>query len=200
MKKIFILLFALITLSANAQTTAYEGVINVSTTMFGMTIPLSTLDGTLYVTKQDDGNYTININNFHLTMSGEELYVGNITVADIAAEVADDGLITLASEQNITIPAGDDPADAEWMGPDLGEVPVTVNGEISGDNIYLYLTIPVVMDVDVTFEGVAVEEDGIQAVSSTVKYSSGTPYTLQGTKAGNNYKGVVIQDGRKVLK
>ncbi len=226
MKKIFTFIFALMALAANAQTTQYNGVVDIYAVLFGVESPLCTQENTIDVTKQDDGNYTITLDNFHLTMYGIEMYIGNVCLVDIEA-TEEDGAITLSTEQTIEVPAGDDPEGVTWMGPDLGEVKVTLEGTISDDTIKLAITIPVGMDVKVYFEVSALEdeepepepdpepepepepdpepdpdpspEDGIQSVSTTV-ISNGTPYTLQGVKAGANYKGIVIEDGRKVLK
>ena len=76
------------------------------------------------------GNINFALKNFILSVETESLYVGNIAVSDIAVE--SDG--TFAYTGSITISKGDTPAGADWMGPDLGNVPLELKGRFVGED------------------------------------------------------------------
>lgn len=92
-----------------------------------------------------DGSYSLELKNFKL----DGLPIGNIKVNNL--DVKDN---TYTTSQVITITEGDEPGVEYWMGPDLGEVPVTVTATVTGDQMVAQITIkdfPDVGDIDVTF-------------------------------------------------
>lgn len=92
-----------------------------------------------------DGSYSLELKNFKL----DGLPIGNIKVNNL--DVKDN---TYTTSQVITITEGDEPGVEYWMGPDLGEVPVTVTATVNGDQMVAQITIkdfPDVGDIDVTF-------------------------------------------------
>ncbi|MCD8281774.1 MAG: calycin-like domain-containing protein, partial [Prevotella sp.] len=151
---------------------------------------------TVYVENETDGTYTLTLKNFILTLAGEPMYVGTIHIPGITG-TANNGVVEIASTQNITIDSGDDESQY-WMGPYLGEVPVELDGTIGDGTIALTLSITAAIGtIGVEFNGSV--PAGIQAVPATA-VKNDTPYTLTGVKAPAGYKGIVIENGRKVLK
>lgn len=94
---------------------------------------------------ESKGTYSLELKNFVL----EGLGVGNIKVTNL--DVADN---TYTTSQTITITKGDDPSINDWMGPELGEVPVNVVATVNGDQMVAQITIKNFYDfgnIDVTF-------------------------------------------------
>ncbi len=200
MKKFLLSLLALVALAAHAETTTtYDGTLTVAADLGFFQTQLYSGESSLYVITQDDGKYTISLKNFSIEMYGVMLNLGNINVTDIDA-TEDDGTITLSTEQMLTIEDGDDDS-IEWIGKDeFGEINVALTATITDGTISATIAIPVGMDIIVTFEGTAAEEDGIQSITTTSTAVNAQPYTLSGTKATANTKGIIIQDGMKVIK
>lgn len=94
---------------------------------------------------ESEGTYSLELKNF--VMDG--LGVGNIKVTNL--DVADN---TYTTSQTITITKGDDPSINDWIGPELGEVPVNVVATVNGDQMVAQITIKNFYDfgnIDVTF-------------------------------------------------
>lgn len=94
---------------------------------------------------ESKGTYSLELKNF--VMDG--LGIGNIKVTNL--DVADN---TYTTSQTITITKGDDPSINDWMGPELGEVPVNVVAIVNGDQMVAQITIKNFYDfgdIDVTF-------------------------------------------------
>ena len=64
------------------------------------------MPSSIFVTKQDDGKYTLALNNFFLGTGADAVAVGNITIKDVEASSEGDKVI-LKSSQNIVITEGD---------------------------------------------------------------------------------------------
>lgn len=97
---------------------------------------------------ESSGHYSLELKNFIL---GGIQPIGNIKVTNLDVE----GKVYTTS-QKIQITKGDDPnfEEDDWMGPDLGEVPVDVVATVNGDQMVAQITIkdfPGVGDIDVTF-------------------------------------------------
>ena len=109
------------------------------------------------VDKETDGTYRLSLRNFSLSMGGETMYVGDVVIGPIKpAEAA--GGVWLGAEKTITIAEGAEPAGAYWMGPMIGEVPVSLRA-LEKDG-----RLRAVIDIDMAGAGkVAVEfGDGYQ--------------------------------------
>lgn len=142
MKKILSLpALALIALTANA--TDYTDRLSVS--LGGK--PIGNQETTISVDAQDNGKYTLSLNNFQLAGLGG---IGNIVLADVDA-TEKSGMTTLATDQVIQITEGDDPDVQMWFGPKLGDVPVSLRADINGDKLYAVITIDGFGGVDVVF-------------------------------------------------
>lgn len=133
MKKI-IMFCAFALASIGAMATDYTDTLEV--TVNGVA---TTQTAKIFVDKQDNGKYNLQLNNFVLNMMGVPMYVGNINLADVEGTTTGD-LTTLNFNSPITITAGDDPAQS-WIGPMLGEVPVSMTAELRGDELYTVIDI-----------------------------------------------------------
>lgn len=101
--------------------------------------------------KELDGTTSLALNNFVLGSGDEALAVGNIKLTNL--EIKDN---KIQATQTINITEGDDPAyEGEWFGPQLGEVPVSLNATLINDQtIEAIIDIPLApgfMEVKVTF-------------------------------------------------
>ncbi len=149
---------------------------------------------------QIDGSYTFQLKDFSISLLGDVMYVGTINIEDIEGTLQDDGTVELATDQSITIEAGDEET-IEWAGPYLGDVPVTLTGTMGNGSIDVALDIVTQSfgTIEVTFTGTAATT-GIGSVAAAEKVSVVGAYTLTGAKAPAGYKGIVIENGKKVLK
>ena len=133
MKKIFTLL-ALLTSVLTMSATDYTDTMTVSINnevVAGQKATIS-LD-------QADGKYEFKLNNFSLSMAGQQMPVGTIDLKDVEGSTAN-SVATLNANQKITIAAGDDPK-VQWMGPSLGPVPVILRAEQRGNSLYAVINI-----------------------------------------------------------
>lgn len=145
MKKIFTLVAAAVmALTVNAKD--YKG--DLSVTWMGNS--LGTQETTISVTEQEDGKYTLALNNFQLAGFGG---VGNIVLPNVEGIVdnSGNGKTFLATDQTIEITAGDDPTIKDWLGPELGEVPVSVKADMTENNLYAVIKIEGFGGIDVVF-------------------------------------------------
>ena len=91
---------------------------------------------TIIVKQNANGTYTLSLNNFVL---GGEIPVGNIVVDNITATETN-GVKEFTVNRNINITAGEGNAD-DWMGPQLGEVPVNLAGKMDAEKLYCTIDI-----------------------------------------------------------
>ena len=142
MKKIITLsALALMALTANAK----DYIDQLSVSLAGT--PLGTQETTISVDAQDNGKYTLSLKNFQLAGLGG---IGNIVLSDVDA-TEKSGRTVLAADQVIKITEGDDPDVSMWMGPMLGDVPVSLKADMTDDNLYAVITIDGFGGVDVVF-------------------------------------------------
>ena len=116
--------------------------------------------------KELDGTTSLALNNFVLGNGDEALAVGNIKLTNL--EIKDN---KIQATQTINITEGDDPAyEGEWFGPQLGEVPVSLNATLINDQtIEAVIDIPLapgILEVKVTFAETQTYTDG-EALSLT---------------------------------
>ena len=115
------------------------------------------------VTYNDNNTIDFNLKNFTLEAEGESLPVGNITLPGLA--VNDEG--DFSFEGNIQIEAGDQEGVDLWLGPQLGDIPAKLNGNIRNDYFH------VAIDINVGYPVVVEVGD----LASTVIEASNTMYT-----------------------
>lgn len=100
----------------------------------------------------NNGNGTCNflLKNFILGAGEDVIPVGNIVVNNVPLK-EDEGYNTFSTEQVIEIQPGDDPS-IEWGGPDLGPVPLKMEGKINEEKLYCTIDIKMLgMDINVLF-------------------------------------------------
>ena len=91
------------------------------------------------VEQNNDGTYTLSLNNFTLISGEEILPIGNIVLENI--EVTEENSIkSFVVERNIIITAGDE-NEGDWLGPMLGEVPVNLTGKMDAEKLYFTIDI-----------------------------------------------------------
>lgn len=133
MKKLFTL-FAAAMAMLSAQATDYT--CNLKITLMGMEVESKTT--TVSVDEQAAGTYTLNLKNF--TLDTMDLPVGTISVNNVEG-IPCGNTTVIKTAQTIQIDKGDDPNVEEWQGPSLGDVPITLLGEIKGSDIKAVLNI-----------------------------------------------------------
>ena len=106
---------------------------------------------TIQLVKETNGSYTFNLNNFMLGSGEDAEGVGNIKVTNLTKNGNN-----YTASKNITITKGDDPSVEDWMGPNLGEIPVNVNAYVEGNQMTASISISFDLygmgqDINVTF-------------------------------------------------
>ncbi|MCD7714414.1 MAG: calycin-like domain-containing protein [Prevotella sp.] len=158
-----------------------------------------TEEDNVYLTYNADGTYTFTLENFVLYADeNSPMGVGTINITGIEGTDVD-GVIDLAFSDSITIEDGDvDSPSGYWLGSLLGAVPVTLSGTMDDGIITLNLSIEAAIGT-ITVNFTNAEESGIQSVNAATTTKDGAAYTIGGVKAPASYKGIVIQNGRKVI-
>lgn len=183
MKKIFTLVAAAVmALTVNAKD--YKG--DLSVTWMGNS--LGTQETTISVTEQEDGKYTLALNNFQLAGFGG---VGNIVLPNVEGIVdnSGNGKTFLATDQTIEITAGDDPTIKDWLGPRLDEVPVSVKADMTENNLYAVIKIESFGGIDVVFGdgGYQLPNSGFEEFHTATYTDGGTDYTSQEPNAWHSF-------------
>lgn len=207
MKKTLLTLFVqLIAVCAMAQTDVYTGNLNVK---MGI-VPLAEMsDIPLEMTKKENGNYSVVLRNFSIELLGNVFNVGNISIPDITAKESANS-ISLESkpqgtENNIILSAGDDP-EVDWLGPVLGGVQGEVSGTLKGENLELDIPLNVVingkeMPLKINYKGKKTSSSGIDSITKdSDSLSDSVHYTLSGVPTSSSYKGIVIINGKKLVR
>ena len=122
----------------------------------------------IVVDHMSDGTITFSLKNFYLPAdeSGEDaepMYVGNITLEGVTVEKAD-GYETIATDQQITIEEGTDPADAMWLGPMLGDIPVKLSGKLTDKKLYVNIDIDMQESLSQTINVVVGKESNVTGI------------------------------------
>ena len=133
MKKVLLSLFmAVTTIVAMAQTTNYTD--NLVVIIDGAsTAPQET---TIIVEQNADGTYKLALNNFVLDGM---IQVGNIVLDGITAAESN-GIKYFQVKQDILITAGEG-NEEDWIGPQLGNVPVDLTGKMDAEKLYCTISI-----------------------------------------------------------
>lgn len=183
-----------VAIECEPEPTEYKG----NLTVTKGTSPFPPQETSIYITEQTDGKYTLTLKNFTLMEAG----VGTIIVKDVEG-TEQDGKIRLQSSQTIEIQKGDDPNISDWMGPDLGSVPVVIDATMTDAELNASITINM-LGVNVTFGGTVTGISNVVAADKKV-LSEGI-YNINGVKVNDMQKGGVYilrnADGttKKVIK
>lgn len=85
-----------------------------------------------------DGSYTLSLENFYMGDDIEgKYYVGSIIIDNLT--IGSDGSFSTA--RTLQIQAGNKPADVQWIGPMLGNVPIDMDGRITDDSLHTHIVI-----------------------------------------------------------
>ncbi|MBO5187010.1 MAG: PCMD domain-containing protein [Prevotella sp.] len=128
MKKMFTL-FTAVCASLASMATDYNGKLMVL--INGNAAPSQ--EAGITVNKQDNGKYTLELKNFMLGAGADAMAVGNITLTDTEGTDNANGTVNLKTTQTITITNGDLPGVPMWLGPMLGEIPVSLDAELDAE-------------------------------------------------------------------
>lgn len=166
----------------------------------------SSQEATVYL-KADDKTETNTfvLPNFILSDGTNTIPVGNIVIPGIEIEeLGDTEMGTFSFEGNINIAEGDD-SQSFWMGPMLGEVPVKLQGFMDFETMQLYVYITISMQVGEEHQDIIVtfgNSDLISGVHSATIAPVRTlnSYDLQGRVMNALSKGIVIENGKKVVR
>ena len=134
--------------------------------------------------KTDQPKMSFILPNFSLQQGGNLMFVGNVEIRDV--ECVEDpytggpaGQFSYHTQQSITIQPGSCPADAVWMGPMLGEVPVDLtcvlrNEEQMTASIKINIEMPGIGTIKVEFESEATGFENTDDLTVTVNGQSTT--------------------------
>lgn len=116
------------------------------------------------IVTNDNGAYSMYLNNFVLWMEDFPMPVGNITITNVTG-VVEHGYTTIHYKGDIDITEGDDPQFSSWIGPLLSPVPVDIvtrfTDTAADANIYINLA-SMNQEINVSAFGVAPAEPGIE--------------------------------------
>lgn len=147
MKKIFTLVVMAMTAIASM---AADYTDSLSVSVNGQ---VSEQHATVKVEKGDDGLLTFSLNNFVLSMAGQDMGIGNIVIDKLQPMVVGNDTL-LECTRGIYITAGDDPNVSMWMGPMLQEVPINFVAKLAHGHAYASIKINMAslnQVIDVTF-------------------------------------------------
>lgn len=111
------------------SSTTYNGNLTVDVT----DMPSSNQTSAITVYEMPDHSKTMELKNFKLKSLGMD--VGNIVLTGLSPKQSNKDLALLSTEQTIQITDGDDESVGEWIGPNLGDVPVVFEGKMT-DNCF----------------------------------------------------------------
>ena len=91
----------------------------------------------------DNGNGTINfeLQNFFLSLGGNDMPVGTIRIENLPVTKGEDGLDYITFDGSITIQPGDMEGVDMWMGPALGDIPMKLKGKMNQEKLYVTIDI-----------------------------------------------------------
>ncbi len=91
-----------------------------------------------------------------------------------------------------------------WVGPSLGNIPLKLEGEITDDQLHVTIDIEMTylkQTIHVEFGKEIDTTNGINAVvNSQSKQGNDAVYDLSGRRVSSSQKGIVIVNGKKVIR
>jgi hypothetical protein len=100
-----------------------------------------TTPATISVNETSDGTLDFTLKNFMLTMGGQTMGIGNITLTGVPTADGSNGRTIFYKHDTINITAGDDSTVSSWLGPNLGEVEIDLAGYTLDSRAYAYMNI-----------------------------------------------------------
>ena len=134
MKKIFTL-FGMILCTLAALANEYTDKLTVTVNGDAME-----QQATISITQNEDGKYTLSLNNFCLEQVEDDgtvlrMGVGNIVLADREGTTVN-GITTITYNDDLIITDGDDPEIPLWIGSALGPVPIEMEARFNDTQLY----------------------------------------------------------------
>lgn len=202
MKKILLTMFcAMTSMFTMAQTVPFEDDLTV-TINENSTEPQKT---TVYLTLNEDGTCNFALNNFMLGSEGsDQIPVGNIFIENLPLTLSEDGYYTISYDNILLISAGDAEgfSEEDWIGPNLGEIPLKLAGKVTMEKLYVTIDIDM-MDtalqqiIFVTFGS----DFGANAIKNVKTEKAAKTYDLQGRVVSAPARhGIYVVNGKKVVK
>ena len=170
------------------------------------------MDSEVQITFHDDNTIDLALYNFILKSGDSDpMYVGNILIENVGLTDTGQHYSTFEYNGNLDIAAGTDPADAMWMGPLLGTLPLPTAGKINNEQLFVTIKLHAGgQDIDVQvgnkayFDNLDGEDFTGLTDFVTARPSSNTTvgscYNLQGQRVNPSAKGIHVVNGRLVLK
>lgn len=159
------------------------------------------------ITVVDNGNGTCDfmLKNFKMVLGEDVMPVGNIVLKGVVMK-EQEGVSHISTKQTIVISAGDDPSVSQdgWIGPELGNVPIVLEGKFSPTALYVNIDIDMSEALEQMINVVVGQSSkvvsGIESVKVTPATQSTAIYTLGGLRVNKASKGVFIINGKKIIK
>jgi hypothetical protein len=169
------------------------------------------------VTEYSDNTIDFSLKNFAMSSYDEDeeewqtMYVGNITVKDIAASTSD-GITNFAFKNSIFIEKGDYDKDERgmpitWMGPIISKpngIPLDMSGKYNNDHLYVTIDIDMSTSIGQVIKVKLGNEEDVTSIttlkSAKKNAASGVIYDLNGRKVNEMQRGrFYIVDGKIVM-
>ena len=186
MKKISTLLLLFVAFAVNAMAEEKSYTDDLYVTINGETA--GPMEATITVTDQEDGNYTLSLKNFILSSGGEDLAVGNITIADVPVTEETATYKVLSKDTEIMIEAGDDPNVDFWMGPMIceavGAIPVSISAKLNDEKIYCEINIDLTSTLEQVIYVTLGTDDFPEAGTESRSFTDDLYVTINGEIAG----------------
>lgn len=150
---------------------------------------------TITVETNKDNTRTLLLNNFVL---GKILPVGNIVVENIAPAV-NGNIVNFTTSRNILITAGE--GEADWLGPQLGEVPINIVGKMDAEHLYCTIDIDMSEMLGQAICVVFGEESKVTSIGNiSVENGAKAIYDITGRRVNAiTAPGIYIVNGKKKL-
>ena len=160
--------------------------------------PTELPETTIIVEQYKDNTYSLLLNNFAIGEGDEALLVGNIVLNNITATKAN-GIKSFATERNIFITAGDD--ENEWLGPNLGKVPVSLTGKMDTERLYCAIDIDMSEMFGQIINVVFGDENAVTSIENIAVENEATViYDITGRRVNEiTNAGIYIVNGKKVF-
>ncbi len=164
------------------------------------------------VDENEDGTITVLLKNFHFSLGGEDLPLGNIVVENIPLTQENGYDSFTLDNRHITVTAGDEEGVLIWYGPSMfpDGLDIDMVGKMSNEKFYCTL------DLNFGTQIIHVVFGTDDFPSSVLSAKADDPdklvnvYTILGTLAKSNVRkadaldglqrGIYIVDGKKVIK
>lgn len=168
-------------------------------------ISTDSIPAAITVANNGDGTCDFSLKNFVMVLDEDSMAVGNIDLKKVQMEEKD-GISLITTDQSIEIQPGDDPKfeEDEWLGPNLGEVPIKLSGKLTAYALYVNIDIDMTSLLGQTINVVVGQANNVVSSINTTKVApatqSTTIYTLNGLRVKKANKGMYIINGKKTIK